>query len=168
MTFAKTKNRLAAAAAVPVRILILPKFEMGEITGDFPGEAQFFYEEYLAFDFSDAYILSVGCGGSAEGYGIFGDVYVITASVGFDLGHHADPREMTDQRDTTWFRDHWLDESGVVRLDEDLTGPRICAAERRTASDYRKNRGSSQKRVSERSMGGPAAAGSARNLRHRG
>ena len=48
MTFAKTKNRLAAAAAVPVRILILPKFEMGEITGDFPGEAQFFYEECLA------------------------------------------------------------------------------------------------------------------------
>ena len=32
------------------------------------------------FDFSDAYIVSVGCAGSAKGYGIMGDVYVITAS----------------------------------------------------------------------------------------
>lgn len=94
---------------IPVRVLILPKFEAGELTGDFPGEAQLFYEAYLAggevyeinghpepgklyykdgvamyllgqgkvsaalnttavlsdprFDFSDAYILPVGCGG---------------------------------------------------------------------------------------------------------
>ena len=33
---------------IPVRVLILPKFELDKITGDFPGEAQFFYEEYLA------------------------------------------------------------------------------------------------------------------------
>jgi purine nucleoside permease len=33
----------------PVRIkaLILPKFEVGEMAGDFPGEAQFYYERYL-------------------------------------------------------------------------------------------------------------------------
>ena len=28
--------------------MIIPKFEVGELTGDFPGEAQYFYEEYLA------------------------------------------------------------------------------------------------------------------------
>ena len=26
---------------IPVKILILPKFEVGELTGDFPGEAQY-------------------------------------------------------------------------------------------------------------------------------
>ena len=27
---------------LPVRVLILPKFEVGELAGDFPGEAQYF------------------------------------------------------------------------------------------------------------------------------
>lgn len=31
-----------------VRVLIVPKFEIGEITGGFPGEAQLFYEAYCA------------------------------------------------------------------------------------------------------------------------
>lgn len=156
---------------LPVRVLILPKFEVDEMAGDFPGEAQYFYEEYLSgggtyeidgcpdtitlyykngvalclvgqgkvaaalntsavlsddrFDFSDAYVLSVGCGGSAEGYGIFGDVYVISAAVDFDLGHRADPREMTKEAETTWFHDESFDESAVIRLDQDLTD-RVC------------------------------------------
>ena len=29
-----------------IRALIIPKFEIGEMTGDFPGEAQLFYERY--------------------------------------------------------------------------------------------------------------------------
>ena len=151
----------------PVRVLILPKFEIGAMTGDFPGEAQFFYEEYLAggdtyvidgcpdpielyyrdgvalclagqgkvaaalntsavlsdtrFDFSDAYILSVGCGGMAEGYGVMGDVCVMSAAVDFDLGHHADPREMSNGTETTWFHDESFDGSAVIRLDQGLT-----------------------------------------------
>lgn len=159
---AQTENR-----KLPVQVLILPKFEVGEISGDFPGEAQLFYEEYLAggevyeisgcpdtirlyyrdgtalclagqgkvasaintsavlsddrFDFSNAYILSVGCGGSAEGYGIFGDVYVISAAADFDLGHRADPREMSGPADTTWFHDKSFDSTAVIRLNADLT-----------------------------------------------
>ena len=151
----------------PVQVLILPKFEVGAMTGDFPGEAQCFYEEYLAggdtymidgspdtielyyrdgvalclvgqgkvsaalntaavlsdprFDFSDAYILSVGCGGASEGYGILGDVYVISAAVDYDLGHHADPRESDSGAETTWFHDESFDGSAVIRLDQDLT-----------------------------------------------
>ncbi|MCR5005039.1 MAG: hypothetical protein K6A77_03955 [Clostridiales bacterium] len=31
-----------------VRVLILPKFEVEELSGDFPGEAQYFFEEYLS------------------------------------------------------------------------------------------------------------------------
>ena len=152
---------------IPVRVLILPKFEQGELAGDFPGEAQYFYEEYLAggdaydiegapeagrlyyrdgvamfllgqgkvnaalstaavlsddrFDFSEAYVLCVGCGGAARGYGIFGDVYVISAAVDFDLGYRADPREMGNGAETTWFHDESLDGSAVIRLDEGLT-----------------------------------------------
>ena len=151
---------------IPVRVLILPKFEVGAMTGDFPGEAQYFYEEYLAggetytvagipdaielyyrdgvamclvgqgkvsaalntaavlsdprFDLSDAYVLAVGCAGVSEGYGILGDVFVISAAADFDLGHHADPRE-TGGSDTTWFHDEGFDATAVVRLDPDLT-----------------------------------------------
>ena len=152
---------------LPVQVLILPKFEVGEMEGDFPGEAQNFYEAYLSggdvyeiggcpdtnrlyyrdgialflagqgkvasaintsavlsderFDFSDAFILSVGCGGSAEGYGIFGDVFVISAAADFDLGHKADPREMESGSETTWFHDESFDETAAVFLDKDLT-----------------------------------------------
>ena len=151
---------------IPVRVLILPKFELAEMEGDFPGEAQYFYEEYLddgdvyeidgcpdtnrlyykngaamcvlgqgkvnaavntaavlsdrRFDFSDAYILAVGCGGAAEGYGILGDVFVITAAADFDLGHRADPREMSDKAGTTWFHDESFDDIAVVRLNQSL------------------------------------------------
>jgi purine nucleoside permease len=73
------------------------------------------------FDFSDAYILSVGCGGMAEGYGILGDVFVISTAVDFDLGHRVDAREMPVGIETTWFHDESFDESAVVRLDQDLT-----------------------------------------------
>ncbi|MBQ9827284.1 MAG: hypothetical protein IJM62_01230 [Lachnospiraceae bacterium] len=150
-----------------VKVLLLPKFEVGDITGDFPGEAQYFYDEYLAggeeyeidgcpgrikvyykdgvamclagqgkvaaalntsavlsddrFDFSDAYILAVGCGGSSEGYGICGDVFVISEAADFDLGHHADAREMENKSGTTWFHDESYDATAVVRLDTDLT-----------------------------------------------
>ena len=152
---------------IRVKVLILPKFEVGEISGDFPGEAQYFYEEYLAggeeyeiigspeseklyykdgvamfllgqgkisaalstaavlsderFDFSDAYIMCVGCGGAAKGYGVFGDVFVISAAVDFDLGHKADSREIKDRDGTTWFHDDSYDSIAVVRLDQSLT-----------------------------------------------
>ena len=152
---------------LPVKVLIIPKFEIGGMTGDFPGEAQFFYDEYLAggqefvikgfeeknrlyykdgialwlagqgkvsaalsttavlsderFDFTEAYILSEGCGGASEGIGILGDVFVISGSADFDLGHRADHREMSDEIETTWFHDHHFDEYAYVNLDQDLT-----------------------------------------------
>ena len=33
---------------IEIKALILPKFEAGEMTGDFPGEAQFYYDAYCA------------------------------------------------------------------------------------------------------------------------
>ena len=152
---------------LPVKVLILPKFEVDEMAGDFPGEAQCFYEAYFAggdvygiagsaqehklyykdgaamfvlgqgkinaaintaavlsderFDFSGAYILCVGCGGTAEGCGIFGDVFVISAAVDCDLGYWTDARELGDPTGTTWFHDESYDGIAVVRLDRSLT-----------------------------------------------
>ena len=153
--------------AIGVKVLILPKFEVGEMAGDFPGEAQFYYENYLdggeaydipgttgdgrlyvkdgvalfslgmgkvraglntmailqdsRFDFSNALILSTGCAGSAYEYGVMGDVFIITAAVDYDLGHHADSRDLSDPSAFTWFHDPDFDEMAVVMLDPELT-----------------------------------------------
>ena len=157
----------AGQEKIRIKVLILPKFEVGEMTGDYPGEAQFYYEGYLdggetyeipgtagdgvlyvkdgvalcllgmgkvsaametmavlsdeRFDFSDACIISTGCAGSAQGYGIMGDVFVITAAVDSDLGHHADIREMQEDTAATWFHDESFDGIAAVMLDQDLT-----------------------------------------------
>ncbi len=142
---------------IPIQVLLLPKFETGAMTGDFPGEAQHLYEAYCQggqeydirggypghklyvrdgvalyvtgmgkvnaalslnavlldprFDFSHAYVFSVGCAGSALGETVMGDVFVITAAVDYDLGHHADYRELTAPRQATWFYDPIFDSS---------------------------------------------------------
>ncbi|MGN0905898.1 MAG: hypothetical protein ACI4NM_02015 [Bullifex sp.] len=152
---------------IPVKVLILPKFEIGDITGDFPGEAQYYYDAYVKggdeyeikggfegnplyvkdgvalyvtgmgkvnsalslqavlsddrFDFSECYFFSTGCAGSATGYTVMGDVFVITACADFDLGHHADNREMADQDATTWFHDEGYDSSAFKLLNQELT-----------------------------------------------
>lgn len=74
------------------------------------------------FDFSSAYILSVGCAGGAEGYAVMGDVFVITAAVDFDMGHHADIREMENsQSPITWFHDVSYDDVALTKLNPRLT-----------------------------------------------
>lgn len=151
---------------VKIKALLLPKFEVGEMAGDFPGEAQYYYEAYCAggdeysveggftdnklyvkdgvalyvtgmgkvntaisltailldsrFDFSDAYVISTGCSGSAYEYGVMGDVFVITAAVDFDLGHHADIRDLSEGATTTWFHDAGYDSSSFKILDAKL------------------------------------------------
>ena len=74
------------------------------------------------FDFSEMYMISVGCAGSAVGYGTMGDVYIITAVCDYDLGHKADARDMKDHsRITTWYHDKNYDSSSFKMLNEDLT-----------------------------------------------
>lgn len=155
-----------AEDAVEIKVLILPKFEVGELAGDFPGEAQYYYEAYCdggeaydiaggfegsklyvkdgvalyvtgmgkvnaalslnailldsRFDFSNAYVLSTGCAGSAYEYGVMGDVFVITAAVDYDLGHHADVRDLADQTGTTWYHDEGYDSASVKILNAEL------------------------------------------------
>ena len=156
----------ADEGVIPLKVLILPKFENGEMSGDFPGEAQYYYEAYAEggeaydikggvpgtklyvkdgvgiyvtgmgkvntamslnsilldprFDFSDCYFISTGCAGSATEYSVMGDVFVITAAIDYDLGHHADPREMEDPSAPTWFHDAGYDSSSIKLLDAEL------------------------------------------------
>ena len=152
------------ATPLPVKVLLLPKFEVGKMAGDFPGEAQHYYEQYLTgaeeydiphstsklyykdgvvlcvlgmgkinaalgtmailsdarFDYSEAYIISTGCAGSSAGNTVMGDVFLITAAVDYDLGHHADARELSDPEGTTWFHDADFDDAAVVFLNPEL------------------------------------------------
>jgi len=156
----------AAGSPLLVKVLILPKFEVENLAGDFPGEAQYYYEAYLAdaeafdvphgapgtklyykdgvalcvlgmgkvnaalttmailsdarFDYSQAYILSTGCAGSAAETTVMGDVFLITAAVDYDLGHHADGRDLADPEGISWFHNADFDEAAVVILNQAL------------------------------------------------
>ena len=159
---------------IAVKVLILPKFEVGEMDDGNPGEAEYYYKRYLTgaeayevpssegnklyvkdgvalcllgmgkvnaalntiailsderFDFSNAYILSTGCAGSAAEASVMGDVFVVTAAVDYDLGHHADPREMTEDRTVTWFHDPDFDDAAVIKLNPELTEKVLRLAE---------------------------------------
>lgn len=155
-----------ASEKIPVKVLILPKFEVGQIKGDFPGEAQYYYEAFLdggdeyeipggfednklyvkesvalyvtgmgkvnsalstmavlndeRFDFSNAYVISAGCAGGARDYAVMGDVVLATAAVDYDLGHHADIRDMKDKTATTWFHDKAFDSVAEIKLNTGL------------------------------------------------
>lgn len=153
------------ASPIPVKVLLLPKFEEEEMEGDFPGEAQDYYEQYLSggeafdvphcsaplyykdgvamcvlgmgkinaalntmavlsdsrFDFSEAYIISTGCAGSSAGSTVMGDVFILSSAVDYDLGHHADARDIADPEGTTWFHDGFFDSTAVVFLNQELT-----------------------------------------------
>ncbi len=157
-------NASGTNTPIKIKVLILPKFELSGLSGDYPGEAQFYYKTYLQgaeiykirgckaplcvkngvalivtgmgkinasvtlmavltdsrFDFSEAYVFSTGCAGSAVGYGTMGDVYVITATIDFDLGHHADARELTTDRAETWFHDKMYDDTAYRILNQEL------------------------------------------------
>ncbi len=52
---------------------------------------------------------------------VMGDVFVISAAVDYDLGHHADIREMEDRTAETWFYDEDFADAAVIRLNPELT-----------------------------------------------
>jgi len=59
---ADAKAEAVSAEAIPVKVLILPKYEIGQMYGDFPGEAQYYYEHYL--DGAESYDIPGGTEGS--------------------------------------------------------------------------------------------------------
>ena len=137
-----------------IKVLIIPKFETGEMAGDFPGEAQLFYEEYCKdceeteipnmpptghfyvnedngaallvtgagktaaglslmavlssdmYDFSNTYIVSVGCAGGSAAQCMIGDLILVTSACDYDLGHHVDAHEKNKGNNRVmWFPD---------------------------------------------------------------
>lgn len=158
LTFLLFSIPLSACSFSPkktaLKVIIIPKFEIGEMSGDFPGEAQLFYEEYCAgceeaaiphmpptghfyineengvgilitgsgktaaglslmavltsdsYDYSDAYIVSVGCAGGSVSHCTLGDVILVTAACDYDLGHHVDAHEKEKTNSQVmWFPD---------------------------------------------------------------
>jgi purine nucleoside permease len=152
-----------------LKVIIIPKFEVGEMAGDFPGEAQLFYEEYCAgceeaeipnmpptghfyvnkdngvgmlvtgsgktaaalslmavlsseaYDYSNAYIVSVGCGGGSAEYCTLGDVILVTSVCDYDLGHHVDAHERkSDDSRVMWFPDKSYEDYEFKYLNKDL------------------------------------------------
>lgn len=157
-----------AAKKTPLHMIIIPKFETGEMTGDFPGEAQLFYERYCEgceeveipnmpptaqffinedtgvgllvtgsgklaaglslmsllesdlYDYSEAYIVSVGCGGGSAAYCTPGDVIVVTTACDYDLGHHVDAHEKENHDRIMWFPDDAYSDYEYKTLDPEL------------------------------------------------
>ena len=153
-----------------LRTIIIPKFEVGEMAGDFPGEAQLFYEHYCdgceevqipnmpttghfyvneengvgilvtgssktaaglslmallssdLYDYSDAYIVSVGCGGGSASYCTLGDVIVVTAACDYDLGHHVDAHEKKKSNS----RVMWFPDDAYMDYEFKLFDPDLC------------------------------------------
>lgn len=152
-----------------LKVIIIPKFEVGEMSGDFPGEAQLFYEEYCAgseeadipnmpptghfyvnkdngvgllvtgsgktaaglslmavltsdlYDYADAYIVSVGCGGGSISKCMLGDVILVTSVCDYDLGHHVDAHEKKKSNTRVmWFPDDSYADYEFKPLNKDL------------------------------------------------
>ena len=163
-----TLSAHAVAEKKEIKVLILPKIEIGTLDDNVPGEAEYFYHAYLEggdvyeivaptkdddklyvkdgiamlitregktnaaissmavltdprFDFSNALILSVGCAGSVPETTVMGDVFISSAVFDYDLGHHADPRELTRESDVTWFHNPDYNNSSIIFLSQDLT-----------------------------------------------
>ena len=153
----------------PLKVIIIPKLEVNEITGDFPGEAQLFYENYCAdceeaeiphmpstarffvneengvgilltgsgkaaaglsltallsselYDYSDAYIVSVGCAGGNMSHCTLGDVILVTTACDYDLGHHVDAHEKEKSNSRImWFADDAYSDYEFKSFDTDL------------------------------------------------
>jgi len=73
------------------------------------------------FDFSDCYIISVGCAGGTTKETTLGDVIIDTAAVDFDFGHTADIREFENKNTkVTHFVEGVYKDFSCVIFDQDL------------------------------------------------
>ena len=152
-----------------MRVLIIPKFEIGEMTGDSPGEAQLFYENYCKgceeieiphlpenshfyfnddngvgilvtdmgknasalslssllssdlYDFSNTYIVSVGCCGGSVGETILGDVVLVTAVCDGDLGYAVDSSDKEVNDGILWYPN-----TSIETYTHEFLNPDLC------------------------------------------
>ncbi len=74
------------------------------------------------YDYSDAYIVSVGCAGGSVSECSPGDVIVVTAVCDYDLGHHVDAHEK--KKDGT--RIMWFPDNSFADYEFKLLNPVLC------------------------------------------
>ena len=73
------------------------------------------------FEFDEAYIIGVGCGGGDINYSVLGDVCLMTSAVDFDLGHTADIRDLTVEGNTRlWYHDKTYDDVSHKHFNREL------------------------------------------------
>lgn len=150
---------------IKIKLLLIPKFENGEMSGDDIGEAQLFYEEYCMdsekytlnngydlyvnenngvamglthagkantimfatavlgdsrFDFSDAYVMCIGCAGSAYGNATMGDVVIISEAVDFDLGYQTIVKDENGDIDIQWYKNPDTQDNSHKKMNPEL------------------------------------------------
>ena len=74
------------------------------------------------YDYSDAYIVSVGCAGGSGAYCMLGDVILITTACDYDLGHHVDAHE----RKKTGTRVMWFPDDSYADYEFKVLNPDLC------------------------------------------
>lgn len=72
------------------------------------------------FDFSETKFILFGCCGCARDVGVVGDIYLVTETIDYELGHHADIRDIKDEVDHTWYPNLSLSRFGHVDLNNDF------------------------------------------------
>lgn len=72
------------------------------------------------FDFSQTNFILFGCCGCAKGSGVVGDLYLIAETVDYELGHHADGRELLDEAGHTWFPNELLNSFGYLNIENNF------------------------------------------------
>ena len=74
------------------------------------------------YDYSDAYIVSVGCGGGSAEYCMLGDVILVTSVCDYDLGRHVDAHE----RGKSSTRIMWFPDNSFSDYEFKLLNPVLC------------------------------------------
>lgn len=72
----------------------------------------------FSFDFKDTKFVLCGCCGCAKDAGVVGDVYLVTSSVDYELGHNADVRDGNTAREVTWYPNVTFNVYGHIDFDE--------------------------------------------------
>lgn len=72
------------------------------------------------FDFSDTKFILFGCCGCARDVGVVGDIYLVAETVDYELGHHADAREIEGDANHTWYPNQSFSRYGHVDLRNDF------------------------------------------------
>lgn len=73
-----------------------------------------------SFDFSDTKFILFGCCGAARDVGVVGDIYLIAETLDFDLGYHADFRDIQNNSGHSWYPNESYLRFGYIDLENEF------------------------------------------------